>query len=402
LIAPLFSPEFQLAAACSIWPPSDYRTQTIRKAASKVLDWDLFLRVVVRHGVIGLANDGLRQVNGGVPAPLLATIHTKAVALARRNLILAAEGLRLQLILSQAGVPVFFVKGVALGVLAYRNLAIRESKDLDLLVSPESFARAASLMEEAGYERFEPPITTNKKQLNRLRPLRKDFGYIHHNTQLQIELHWRLFLNPHFIAENLLIASSRIAPVAEATGLRTLDDEALFAYLCGHGALHWWHELKWLADVGALLASYSEDDVAHLYRAAEKYGVGRPAAQAILLCHRLLGANVPSHLVASLRKSASVRWLEATALHAMTAGSGAIAPSDLRFGTTRGSLSSFLLKSDSRYWLAELRIHLTSQADVLALNLPERLQFLHPFLRMPLWLWRHALQHPILTRRRRP
>jgi hypothetical protein len=33
------SPEFWLAAACAMWPPSDRRIGAIRAAASEVLDW---------------------------------------------------------------------------------------------------------------------------------------------------------------------------------------------------------------------------------------------------------------------------------------------------------------------------------------------------------------------------
>ena len=119
-------------------------------------------------------------------------------------------------------------------------------------------------------------------------------------------------------------------------------------------------------------------------------GAGRAAAQALLLCRRLLGTPLPDRLMATLAKSATVRWLEATALNAMTTGQGERDPHDARFGTTRGSLSTFLLSRSWRYRLAELSIHLTNQTDVLALPLPERLRFLYPILRLPLWAWRHA------------
>ena len=35
----------------------------------------------------------------------------------------------------------------------------------------------------------------------------------------------------------------------------TLGADDLFAYLCAHGAYHAWFRLKWLADIGALLAA---------------------------------------------------------------------------------------------------------------------------------------------------
>ena len=120
-------------------------------------------------------------------------------------------------------------------------------------------------------------------------PLRKDLGFIHQATGLHIELHWRLFLNPHAKAEASIMAASRVVPLSGEAGLRTLGEEDLFAYLCMHGAFHWWNRLKWLADVNALLVSTPEDDVERLVCAAEARGAGRAAAQALLLCRRLLG-----------------------------------------------------------------------------------------------------------------
>jgi Uncharacterised nucleotidyltransferase len=181
-------------------------------------------------------------------------------------------------------------------------------------------------------------------------------------------------------------------PVAGAAGLRTLGEEDLFAYLCMHGALHWWYQLKWLADINALLAAAaSEDSMERLIRAAEARGAGRAAAQALRLCRRLLATPLPDRLMATLAKSATVRWLEATALNAMTTGQGELQPREERFGTTRGSLSTFLLSRSWRFRLAELNIHLTNQTDVLTVPLPERLRFLYPVLRLPLWVWRHSI-----------
>jgi hypothetical protein len=84
------------------------------------------------------------------------------------------------------------------------------------------------------------------------------------------------------------------------------------------------------------------------------------------------------------------RWLEATALKAMTAGRAEQDPHDTRLGTTRGSFSTFLLNPSWRYRLAEIGVHLINQTDVLKLALPIELRFLYPLLRLPLWAWRHV------------
>jgi hypothetical protein len=99
---------------------------------------------------------------------------------------------------------------------------------------------------------------------------------------------------------------------------------------------------------------------------------------------------LPDRLMATLAKSVTVRWLEATALDAMISGQGEREPREERFGTTRGSLSTFLLSQSWRYRLSELGTQLTNQNDILTVPLPEWLRFLYPILRLPLWVWRHT------------
>jgi hypothetical protein len=387
---PQFSPEFRLAAACAIWPPSIRRAEAIRAVAAGPLDWPRVLRVARRHWVFGLVHDGITRAQLEVPPDIAREISVEAASLVREHLAMAGEALRLQRLFDEAGIPVVFVKGASLAMLAFGTLGLSGGQDIDLLVQREAIPAATATVERAGYRRYDPPPGIKEAQLQLLLPIRKDFAFAHRVTRVRIELHWRLFLNPYAMTESSFMAASRIVSLSDSMGLRTLGQEDLFAYLCMHGALHWWNRLKWLADVNALLASTTDDDVEHLVRAAEARGAGRAAAQALLLGRRLLGTAIPARLAATLENGATARWLEATALNAMTAGHGEQDPHAARFGTTRGSLSTFLLSRSWRYRLAELGTHLTNQTDILAVPLPEWLRFLYPFLRLPLWVWRNA------------
>jgi hypothetical protein len=385
-----FSAEFQLAAACAMWPPSDRRTEAIHAAASGPIEWPRFLRVARRHWVIGLAHQGLTEARLAVPPDIRREIGARAATLARKNLAMAAEALRLQHLFDEAHLPVLFIKGSSLAKLAFGTLGLSSSQDIDLLVPREALPAATKLIVGAGYRRYDPPSGISDSQLQQLLPLRRDFGFVHQTTGLPIELHWRLFGNPHAMAEDTIMAASRDVLLTDTTGLHTLGDEDLFAYLCMHGALHWWNRLKWLADVNALLASTPGDSIERLVGAAEARGTGRAPALALLLCRRVLGATLPGRLMATLGKNTTVRWLETTALSAMTAGQGEHDPHETRFGTTLGSLSSLLLSRSWHYRLKELNLHLNNQTDILTMPLPGRLRFLYPLLRLPLWVWRHA------------
>jgi hypothetical protein len=387
------SREFLLAAACSIWPPSTYREEAIRAAAAGPLDWERFIRVSNRQRVVGLVHDGLRRARPAIPPRVTSDLEKQAAALVRRNLALAAEAVRLQNLFTETRIPVLFIKGASLAMLAFDTLGLSGGEDIDLLVPRESLPAAIALVTRAGYQRFDPPPDLGDEQLRLLLQLRKDIAFIHGTTRVRIELHWRLFLNPHTMDETSTWHAARFVPLAGANGLRTLGQEDLFAYLCMHGALHWWNRLKWLADVNALLATSPQDRVEHLIRCAEAKGAGRAAALALLLCRRLLGMPLPTSLVATLADNATVRWLETTALNALSTGQSELEPNKTRLGTTRGSLSTFLVKPSWRYRLAEFTTHLTNPTDVLSVPLPAALHFLYPLLRFPLWVWRHAIRH---------
>src|SRR5262249_38283974 len=157
--------EFQLAAACAIWPPSDRRTRAIRTSAAGPLDWPRFLRVARRHQVIGLVHNGLTRVQPGVPPEIVQEAGAQAATFVRENLEIARESLRLQRLFDEANLPVLFVKGAALAVLAFGDLGVRASQDIDLLVAYETLPAATELILRAGYCRYDPPPNISDAQL---------------------------------------------------------------------------------------------------------------------------------------------------------------------------------------------------------------------------------------------
>jgi hypothetical protein len=388
-MAQIFSPEFTLLLRCSRWPPSEPRTAAIARAAATDIDWQRLRRLAERHRVVGLANDGLSRIATSLPVEVVDEFRAMARAVAEHSLIMAAEAIRLSHLLHSVGVPVLFLKGAALSALAYGNVGVRQSDDIDLLVPPSGWTRAQSTLERAGYSRESPPSEVDASRLELLRTMRKNFSYVSLNTGLRVELHWSLFRNRHFMTAPTDWANPRMVALADGVSLPALADDILFAYLCAHGSLHWWHRIQWLADIGAIVAASSTERLDKLAAAAEASGVGRAAAFALLLCRELLSVDVPKHLTATLDRGRAADWMRKTAFGAMGGGEererGTIA-----LGTTRGSLSTLLLKDDWRYRVDELRALNTSQEDVLSVSLPRALWGIYPLLRFPLWLWRHA------------
>lgn len=373
------SPEFSLVAACCIWPPGARRVDQITSAAAEVRDWDRVVRLVRRHRIAALVDDGLKQARIDGPAAARETIRRLASQASLRSLQLAAESVRVRDVLREAGVRGVFLKGTALAALAYGQIGIKASWDVDVLVPEEDFARADAALEAAGLGRIEPARDFDERRLAVWLKLTKEAIYVGGAANTAVELHWRLADNPRQLPGLTAHAPIREVDIGGQT-LPTFGDEDLFAYLCVHGAHHGWARLKWLADVAAFLATR---DIEALYAACTKRRADRCAGQALLLCERLFGLPLPGRLASALHADPALRRLEKLALN-IVLEDRQLGPSTLH----KASASHFLLGRGVAHLLSELKVKWTGRQDRLDIPLPPHLDFLYSIIRVPMWLWR--------------
>jgi len=380
---PDLAPEFLLAAACCRWPPSAERRGAIAAAAARVADWNGFLAVVRRQRIAGLAHAALSEAGIAPPAEIARQLAARAQAIAQRNRALAAETARLQGLFDAARIPALFVKGAALAQLAYGTLALKHARDIDLLVLPEQAAAAMRLLERDDYALRLPAAQMSEAQRRLYVQYGHDVELVSRERNASIELHWRLAYNMTLLRG--IDARAPTQAVALLGGaVRTLADDALFAYLCVHGALHGWARLKWLADLNAWLSGRGE--LERRYREADAVGAGLCAGLALLLCRRLFDLELPAGLQRALEQDKRLARLTRLSIAQMTRA-------DDGEGVTSGTrilLMQWLLRRDWHYWAAQGRYWAVGLPDVVMLPLPRALHFLYPIVRLPLWLWRRA------------
>ena len=379
------SGEFVLAAACCQWPPSRQRDDAIRAAAHDKIDWNKLRQIVWRQRVGGLVYDGLNCAGIAAPAAALESFHHQASYIARLNLRYLVETARLQRLFKAASIPTLAVKGVTLAQLAYGNIAVKHSWDIDLVISPDDVAAAFHLLQQQGYHPH-PPVDVEKALSSRWLDCKKEHAFFHETSDVYIELHWRLLENPAIAIGPS--ATPAVQTVTLPSGLRvdTLGDQELFFYLCIHGAWHAWSRLKWLADVAALVSCMTEAELKSRLTLARSLGADRCVAQAVLLCDRVFALPQAKPLAASLRHKRIHRWLETLALWVMTDTSREMYA--VPFRRTIISCSHFALGCGWRYLFSEISRRSINPADERRLALPKRLHFLYYVLRVPLWLAR--------------
>ncbi len=389
-VSPLFrqaSKEFHLLAACCQWPRTLATQARFDSMLQRPIQWPNLLALTQRHRVAGLVEHAL-TASEMVPVDVRAQLRGWADEILMANMRTAALQGKLAKRFAAAGVPLIVLKGTPLCMLAYGNLRLRHSRDVDLLIAPRDIAAADTLMRSEGFTRSDTGAEFTGRQQELWQRFRKHYEYVHGPTRLRFELHWRTADNPHLEAFDHVLDAPDLVAVNREMHLPALPRSELLFSLCTHGAGHAWFRLKWLADVHALLAASPVGTRRELLERAQRAGAERPVLQALLLCDAVFPGET---LTEQVLVSPTVRWLVKTGRDALLNEDVTTRRGEAEFVPKNLLLSRVLLRTEVRYRLEEVRLHLASPADWKMLPLPRPLHFLYPLLRVPLWVKRRWL-----------
>lgn len=315
------------------------------------VDWARFLRLARFHRVQGLVWQSLAHFSPAFPAEIAQALASDAQAIAAASLSSAIASRDLLSVFKTAGMPILFVKGLTLGVLAYGSSATKSAVDIDVLVAERDIAAIGLLLDKAGFRVHVPADTARLAGWHRLR---KESTWLAADAPLQLDLHTRLSDNRRLIPSIGLDSPQQYVDVGNGISLPTLADEELFAYLTVHGASSAWFRLKWITDLAALLHRRG-GEVERLYRRAVELGAGRAPAQALLLADSLYG-SLARHprLSRELAQPAPNRLLFRAALHQLSGEREPVEPTRRRLGTLTIHWTQLLLQSGAMFKLSEI------------------------------------------------
>ncbi len=346
----MHDPELQLAiAACRA------NFDGVEVAASGI-DWDRFLTVAERHRVQALCWNGLEPLRERMPPPATDLLQRRASTTVEANLRIAAELARLLASFQSAGIALLFLKGLALGALAYREPFLKMGWDIDLLVGPDRLPDAARLLRSKDYVPV-TPAADDDRQIEHWHRTRKESVWHRADGDFHIDLHTRLADHPGMLATVGIGSPSQIVSIAPGIELPTLATDELFAYLAVHGASSAWFRLKWITDFAALLHGQKAEEIRRLYDKSQRLGAGRAAAQALLLANRIYDTEIGQGLRQRLLADPANRWLTTTGEREL-AKLGE--PTARFFGTASIHLTQLLLLPGWRFKFSEARRQLRS------------------------------------------
>jgi hypothetical protein len=282
----------------------------VAELAHAALDWDLVLRLAIRHGTLPRLYRHLAATCPGVASPAaMAKIRAQYEYNSFRNLTQARELIRLLTALETAGIEALAYKGPTLAVHAYGDLAHRQFGDLDLLVRPHDAARAAALLAEQGYRGAPwPEGAAGAAYLAR--------SHVHAlrnaNGSVEVELHWAFLPREFSFDMDLDRLWKRLERRAlGGANVRALPPEELLVVLCAHGGRHLWARLKSACDVAALVACEKRLDWGRAFDEAHAAGARRMLALGLTLARDIAGAALPAEVGRRVHSEPDVRALAA-------------------------------------------------------------------------------------------
>ena len=259
-------------------------------------DWNGLVNLTMQHGVLPLICRHLKNREDAlVPPDVKRALHEYSGQIAQRNFVLTRELLRVLELLKANDVAAIPLKGPALAVAAYSNLAMRHFGDLDILVDRRGVAKAKNLLLADRYR-----LVTALSRMQEEDHLRDDSVYdlMRDDDRVPVELHFAITSNcsPFNIDLKALQKHGRPLSVA-GTSVANASPEDTLLILCVHGTKHIWGRLGWTCDVAELLRATPDLNWKRVLHQAGRLRCTRMLFLGLLLAHDLLQARVPSAIL---------------------------------------------------------------------------------------------------------
>lgn len=245
------------------------------------LDFERLRSLLIYHRVVAAASANLSpELSALMPEAFSRWLLGRRAAIRQQAVRQYQTHTRLGVALTRAGVPHRFFKGLALSHLLHADLAMRQSKDIDVMIPREYLFAADACLREMGYN----SILADDRAMptgNRLAvALGKDVLY-RAKGMPEVELHWRIDNARTRFSEFYSHALFNLPPDV------TTPQECV--YLCWHAGKTLHHRFKWLVDIDCYLRIAEAADAGFIGRVlavAKQQGVERYVLLALYLLQR--------------------------------------------------------------------------------------------------------------------
>jgi hypothetical protein len=361
-----------LASCSSISLPE--KNQRIRRLLGEPLRWNILSQLADRHGVQPLLCRALAG-RSEVPREEMSRLEREDRANLHRVLFLARELVRIVDHLSAIGIEALPYKGLAVAEALYRDIALRQTGDIDVLIRARDLPRARAALRDIGYTSHNVCGEAHERDY-----LKSGYELVFDGEAGPnlLELQWGI--QPRFYAIDFdmeeMFRRAMTIEVADHR-VKTLRSEDLLLALSAHAAKHVWSRLVWLCDIARLMAlpSLNWERVAEQ---SDDLGIRRILHVTLLLANRLLGAPLPASMSFRILKDRDAARL-ADEVQSCVAGDGSFSVESVAY--FRFMLRLRERRADQMKFLSRL-VLTPGPGEWEVMHLPPFLSPLYRFLRL--------------------
>jgi hypothetical protein len=199
--------------------------------------------------------------------------------------------------LEHAGIPTIILKGAALSVLHYQDMAARPMLDCDVLV-PEDYG--PRLVQQYLREGWTPDfIPANAPGSNYFYRYRHALDLVH-PTRGKIDLHWHVLMEATYRGADRTFWEGSVPLRVRSVETRALNPTDQLLHACLHGyPFNPMPPIRWIADAVTIMRT-SVVDWQRMVCVAGDLGVAVPCAEALGFLNAELDAGVPGETIAKL------------------------------------------------------------------------------------------------------
>lgn len=273
---------------------------------AQVTDWEYLSKHIVDRGIAPLLFKKLPLLKNKslIPAHLITRLQQTYYLTMSRNMLMYNVFSQVIEVFIQHKIQVIALKGIYLSESMYKDIALRQFSDIDLLIKEEDGEKCIDLLLKMGYVAYDSQerdiVVKTKSEAIHYTPMIKD--------GVSIELHTRL--NRKKETYNLDITSlwKNSYPITiNKTNVYTLDSYDLLIHLCTHADKHFMEgkiQFTCFNDITNCIESYgSSFSWSELTDRCRQYCCEEIVFKYIMLVHKYMYAVVPADI---LQKYASL------------------------------------------------------------------------------------------------
>jgi len=191
-------------------------------------------------------------------------------------------------ILEKLDINFLVLKGIVLSEILYKDLYVRGSIDIDILILNESkIFQLIKKFENYNYKIVDKKYLDNKFLRCLYLKVKNSIQLINRNYNIPLDLHYRLAGNRIFTAKRFQeFVNNRISKDFYGHDINIFSVEHYFLFLCIHSSIHCFKRLLWIYDVYKFIVEY-KIDLLKVYKISCKYKVEKHYLNSLYVCNKL-------------------------------------------------------------------------------------------------------------------